>query len=72
MTKPEQCVCLITHKWADSCPHKILPVKYLSSFDKQNLSFQDLVSCKPQPLPYQRQLFQYKNPVHFYSPLSEC
>lgn len=47
MTKPEQCVCLATHKWADSCPHKILPVKYLSSFDKQNLSFQDLVSCKP-------------------------
>lgn len=47
MTKPEQRVGLPTHKWTDSRPHKILPVKYLSSFDKQNLSFQDLASCKP-------------------------
>ena len=74
MTKPEQCVGLTTHKWTDSCPHKILPVKYLSSFDKQNLSFQDLASCKPAAAAVPEAAFsiQTKTLYTFFSPLSEC
>lgn len=57
MTKPEQCVGLTTHKWTNSCPHKILPVKYLSSFDN---CFRTWLAANQQPLPYQRQPFQYR------------
>lgn len=67
MTKPEQCVGLTTHKWIDSCPHKILPVKYLSSFDQQNLSFQDLASCKPAAAALPEAAFQYRQKTFFFN-----
>lgn len=40
-------VGLTTHKWADSCPHKVIPVKSHDNFDKQNQSFQGMIRCTP-------------------------